>query len=124
MSEGSTSSQHGFTLIEVLVALAVFGLAALTLLRLEGAGNLNAARLETKLVGQMVARNVAIEAMLEENPPSFGSNGGVSRNGGRAWRWTRLVRPAPEPRLIEIAVDVRDEQGDAAGRISMFRPAA
>jgi general secretion pathway protein I len=118
------SAQQGFTLIEVLVALAVFGLAALALLRLEGAGSVDAARLETRLVGQMVARNVAIEAMLEANPPAIGSNSGVSRNGGRAWRWTRLVRPAPEPRLIEIAVDVRDEQGDAAGRISMFRPAA
>ncbi len=31
------SAEHGFTLIEMMVALAIFSLAALALLRLEGA---------------------------------------------------------------------------------------
>lgn len=117
-------AQDGFTLIEVLVALAIFSLAALALLRLEGAATANAARLETRVIGQAVARNVAIEALLLSKPPSMGTQGGQSDNGGRVWHWTRIVQPAPEPRLLEIIVDVRDEQGDSAGQISMFRPTA
>ena len=118
------TAQGGFTLIEVIVALAIFSLAALALLRLEGAGTVNAARLETRVIGQAVARNVAIEALLLPKPPSIGTQRGQSDNVGRIWHWIRIVRSAPEPRLLEIAVDVRDEQGDSAGQISMFRPAA
>ena len=56
------SAEQGFTLVEMLVALAIFSLAALALLRLGGATAANSARLGEQALAQMVARNLAVEA--------------------------------------------------------------
>ena len=48
-------SERGFTLIEMLVALAIFSLAALALLRLGGATATNSARLNDQAIAMIVA---------------------------------------------------------------------
>ena len=66
------SAEYGFTLLEMLVALVVFSLAALALVRLEGATIRNTADLETQVVAQMVARNVAVETLIDPRAPTLG----------------------------------------------------
>lgn len=118
----SASGDRGFTLIEMLVALAVFSLAALALLRLEGATLSSAAVLRERLVGQIVARNVAVQALTDPIAPSFGEARGEELNAGRNWRWTRRTSRSPEPGLQRIDIAVVDEEGQAAGALTIFRP--
>ncbi|MDO7841259.1 type II secretion system minor pseudopilin GspI [Sphingomonas immobilis] len=113
--------ETGFTLIEMMVALAVFALAALALIRLEGATIRGASVLDAMLTGQMVARNVAIEAVTDAKPPATGTANGVEENGGKAWRWTRTVAPTGDPRVLRIDVAVIDDAGRPAGRLTMVR---
>ncbi|WP_353205521.1 type II secretion system minor pseudopilin GspI [Sphingomonas sp.] len=115
---------RGFTLIEMMVALAVFSLAALALIRLEGATIRGAATLDTTLMAQMVARNVAIEALTDARAPALGSASGVEHNGGRAWRWTRVTQPTGDTRILRIDVSVRDASGRDAGRLTVVRDGA
>jgi general secretion pathway protein I len=117
-------SADGFTLIEMMVALAVFALAALALIRLEGATIRGASMLDATLTGQMVARNVAIEAVTDAKPPVRGAASGVAENGGKAWRWTRIVTPTGDPRVLRIDVAVVDDAGRPAGRLTMVRSGA
>ena len=56
------TERSGFTLIEMLVALAVFSLAAMALLNLSGENTRTAARVETRTLGGVVAENLAVEA--------------------------------------------------------------
>ena len=112
----------GFTLIEVMVALAVFSLAALVLIRLEGATIRSTALLGDTVVAQMVARNVAIDAVTSARAPALGRAAGVEQNGGRAWRWVRDVRPTGDARILRIDVAVADAQGRPLGRLTMIRP--
>ncbi|MDF2494662.1 type II secretion system minor pseudopilin GspI [Sphingomonas sp.] len=112
----------GFTLIEVMVALAVFSLAALALIRLEGATIRSTALLGDTIVAQMVARNVAIDAVTAARPPTLGRAAGVEQNGGRAWRWVREVRPTGDARILRIDVAVADAAGRQLGRLTMIRP--
>ncbi|THG37766.1 type II secretion system minor pseudopilin GspI [Sphingomonas olei] len=112
----------GFTLIEVMVALAVFSLAALALIRLEGATIRSTALLGDTVVAQMVARNVAIDAVTSARAPALGRAAGVEQNGGRAWRWVREVRPTGDARILRIDVAVADAQRRPLGRLTMIRP--
>jgi general secretion pathway protein I len=72
-------SECGFTLLEMLVALAVFSLAALALLRLEGATVRQTGQLDERMLAQLVARNIAVETLTSpELVPIAGGAGSVS----------------------------------------------
>ena len=115
--------EEGFTLIEMLVALAIFSLAALALLRLGGATASNSARLTEQALAQMVARNLAVEVLTDPQPPTFGASAGMVTNAGRQWRWTRNVERSPEARIQLISIRVEGEQGIGAANMIVFRRA-
>jgi general secretion pathway protein I len=112
-------AQNGFTLIEMLVALAIFSLAALALLRLGGATATNSARLDGQAMAQLVARNIAVETLTDPEPPAFGTTGGLTVDGGRRWRWSRVVARSPEARIQQIAIAVDPEEG-GPGRAALI----
>ena len=111
-------TEAGFTLIEMLVALAIFSLAALALLRLGGATATNSASLSDQAIAQIVARNIAVETLTDPEPPAFGSSQGNAANAGRRWRWIRTVSRSPEARLQQIEILVQPEAG-GPGRASL-----
>lgn len=111
-------AEAGFTLIEMLVALAIFSLAALALLRLGGATATNSASLSDQALAQTVARNLAVETLTDPEPPAFGTSQGDAANGGRRWRWTRTVSRSPEARIQQIEILVQPEAG-GPGRASL-----
>ena len=114
--------EAGFTLIEMLVALAIFSLAALALLRLGGATATNSASLSDQAVAQLVARNVAVETLTDPLPPAFGASQGDVVNAGRRWRWTRTVSRSPEARIQQIEIAVQPEAGGPGGAgLTIFR---
>ena len=115
--------QRGFTLIEVMVALAVFSLAAMALLRLEGATIRGAATLDTTLAAGMVARTVAVEAVTDAQAPPPGRTDGRTANGGRDWAWTRIVSSTGDARIVRIDVSVQAPSGQVLARSTMVRPA-
>lgn len=100
------SGTRGFTLLEMLVALAVFSLAALALLRLEGATLRQTADLDDKALAQLVARNMAVELLTDPAPPPLGQAQGEVVNGGRRWRWTRSTARTPDERLVRVDIAV------------------
>jgi len=110
------AERGGFTLIEMLVALAVFSLAAMALLNLSGESTRSAQRVETRTLGGMVAENVAVEAAVA---PALaeGEGSGASDLGGRRWVWSRSVTATADPELLRIDVRVRDDEGQAADRV-------
>jgi general secretion pathway protein I len=120
---GNRQSQQGFTLIEMMVALAVFSLAALALLRLQGATVSSTAVIETRALGQIVANNLAVEALTDAVPPPLGKSEGVVENGGRKWRWSRITKRTADVRIVRIDIGVVDEFGRPGGALSLARTA-
>lgn len=106
-------SQSGFTLIEMLVALAVFSIAALALLRLDGFAVATTADLGGRTMAGIVARNEAALAATDPGPLVRGATSSVVVNGGRQFNVQRIVTPTPDERLVRIDI-VAIEQGTAA----------
>jgi len=116
-------AERGFTLIEVMVALAVFGLAVLALVRVETLAIRGAATVDTAAVARIVAGNVAAEAVTDARAPAAGRSTGVENNAGRRWRWQRDVAGTPDPRVVRIDVAVADERGTVQARTVAVRRA-
>ncbi|AMK18495.1 type II secretory pathway component PulI [Sphingobium sp. MI1205] len=127
MAENSRSDapiragERGFTLLEMLVALAVFSLAALALVRLQGVTLRTAADLDSKALGQIVARNLMVEVQTDPAPPALGSQQGEVDNGGRRWRWTREVRVMDDKRLLQVNLTVDGAAGSSPVVLSFVR---
>ncbi|WP_293883344.1 type II secretion system minor pseudopilin GspI [Sphingomonas sp.] len=114
--------ERGFTLIEMLVALAIFSLASLALLRLESATLTSTAALAVREIGQTVARNLAVAVLSDPSAPGFGTVSGSVVNGGRTWGWTRVVTRTDDSRLARIDFAVVDDVGRPSGALSLARP--
>lgn len=119
---GPAPAATGFTLLEMMVALAVFSLAALALIRLEGAVMRGTATLDETILAQVVARNVAIDALSDARPPAFGKAEGTEENGGRAWHWTRQAAALGDQGAVRIDIVVTDRAGVSRGRLTVVRP--
>ena len=114
-------SEHGFTLLEMLVALAVFSLAALALLRLEGATVRQTGQLDERMMAQLVARNLAVETLTDPAPPPLGASTGETVNGGRRWRWSRSTSRTPDERLVRVDISVATSRTPSL--LTVVRPA-
>jgi general secretion pathway protein I len=115
------NAENGFTLIEMLVALAIFSLAALALLRLEGITLTSTASIADREIGQTVARNLAVGVLTDPSAPSFGTTSGTVVNGGRTWTWTRVVARTDDVRIARIDFAVTDDAGRPSGKLSLAR---
>lgn len=113
--------ERGFTLLEMLVALAVFSLAALALVRLQGVTLRTAADLDRKALGQIVARNLMVEVQSDPLPPSVGKEEGEVENGGRRWHWSRTVKPTDDRRLLQVYLTVDGQPGASPVALSFIR---
>lgn len=99
---------NGFTLLELLVALAVFAIAALALLQMEGANIARTADLDQRLLREIVAQNMAAEILTDPAPPAVGSASGTIENAGRRFQWTRTVAPLADYGVLGITLSVQE----------------
>lgn len=113
------ADRGGFSLLEMLVALAVFSLATLALLHLTGESARSAVRVEERTLGGLIAENRAVEAVVAP-APSLGISDGRDRLAGRDWAWRREVAATPDPAILRIAVQARLE-GRLVGERVLFR---
>ena len=100
--------EGGFTLIELMVALAVFAIAALTLLRMEGASISRTADLDQRLLREVVAQNLAAEWLTDPAPPALGDVNGQVSNMNRRFAFTRHVERMSDSGVVRVVVAVRE----------------
>lgn len=117
-------ARSGFTLLELVVALAVFGLAAAALLSLSAENTRLSGHLETRALAGMTAENLAVEAVTAPVVPPDGE--GVAVLGGRTWRWTRTSSAVADGGLLRIDIAVAEDgrgAGSADAVLTVFRSA-
>ena len=107
---------RGFTLLEVLVSLAVLSLALMAALKGSGEVVRNATRLKDRTLAHWVATNRAAELTLLPSWVELGTTHGQATMANRDWQWSVLTEKTPDPdiRHATIAVGVKEEDDPLA----------
>ena len=104
----------GFTLLEVLVAMAIFASVASVVLTTSARSLNNAARLDAKTLASWVADNHLAELQVRMQPLTRGSQSHALEYAGRRWQLTREVQPTVEPKLFRVTVWVAENDSQGA----------
>lgn len=109
----STAHTHrnrlqGFTLVEVLVALTIVGVALLAGLKASGALTLHAQRQSDMLLGQLCAENALQQIRLSRQMPGLDETSRECVQAGQTFALTLNVQPTPNPNFVRVDAQVRN----------------
>ncbi|HEV2285346.1 MAG TPA: type II secretion system minor pseudopilin GspI [Steroidobacteraceae bacterium] len=101
------ASRRGFTLIEVLVALAIVAIGMAAVLGTLTSSADTVAYLRDKTFANWVALNQIAQLRLSGQAPAAGKNDGDAELAGRKWHWQQEVSATQVPGMLRIDVSVR-----------------
>lgn len=100
--------QRGFTLVEVLVALAIVAIALTAGLRATLALTRTAERQADQLLANLCAENELAKLRLLKQMPGVGDNNLACEQAGRVLTVALSIRPTPNPNFRRIDAQVLD----------------
>lgn len=99
---------HGFTLIEVLVAIGMVAVALAAGVQTTSALTRNAARQSSLLLAHLCAENELVNIRLSRQMPAVGDMTLVCEQAGRSLQVTVTVKPTPNPEFRRVDAQVSD----------------
>lgn len=97
----------GFTLIEVMLAMAIFAIAGVALLGSAQNNFTTMANLEQKAVAQWVASNQLVAASIDKTWPPKDNRKGSVEMAGTTWFWQQKVVRTTDSNMRQITMEVR-----------------
>ena len=113
---------RGFTLIEVLVALAIVAVALATGVKAAGALTRNAQRVADVSAAQWCADNQLANLKLARQFPGIGDSDFVCEQLGRSFKGQLRVRPTPNPNFRRVDAAIADEDAQPLLTLSTVLP--
>jgi len=100
----------GFTLIEVMLAMAIFSIAGIALLSAADNNIRNLSHLENKVLANWVASNQLIAVTLDKTwPPKHNKKGKVEM-AGQEWFWLQKVVKTENKNMRSVVIEIRNEE--------------
>lgn len=103
------TAQQGFTLVEVLTALAIVAIALLAGAQASSALVRNSQRQADVLLAQLCAENALVAVRLANQMPAIGDSTQACPQAGRNLQVLLVVRPTPNPLFRRVDAQVIDE---------------
>lgn len=114
----------GFTLVEVLVALAVLAIALAAVLRAMGQAIDLSTDLRLRTVALWAAQERAAELELKQRQsslPAIDTTDGTMEFGDGEWRWREKVSTTPAKEIRRVDIEIRAPNSpDVLGRLTLF----
>lgn len=113
--------QKAFTLLEVLVALAVLTMGLGAVIKVASSQSSQLAYLKNKTIALWVANNKSNEIQLE-GWPSVGVSSGQTLMAKQEWRWKLNVSNTADKdlRRLDIEINQKHEEGEPVVRFISF----
>ena len=109
--------QRAFTLIEVMVALAIMAIALGAGIKASAALTANTQRQADILLAQICVENELVKARLSRQMPGVGDSGFSCEQAGRRFEGVATVRPTPNPGFRRVDAQV-NQDGQPLLRVS------
>ena len=103
---------RGFTLLEVLIALAVLALSMGAVIKATSDYTGNQSYLRDRTLAMWVARNVLVRFQVEGEWLSVGERKGTEEMGNQEWRWMTRISQTEEAELRRLDVEVYPVDSD------------
>ncbi|HEX9811699.1 MAG TPA: type II secretion system minor pseudopilin GspI [Burkholderiales bacterium] len=115
------ANYRGFTLVEVLVALAVLAIALAAVLRAMGQAIDLSTDLRERTVALWAAQERATDHRLRNDWPALDTTEGKMKFGEREWRWHENVSKTPLDEMRRLEIEIRaPDSPDILGRLTVF----
>ena len=98
----------GFTLIEVMVALAIVAIALMAGIQASASLTRNAQRQSDSLLAQLCAQNALAQVRLMQQLPSIGDELQTCQQAGRSLQVRLNTSPTPNPQFRRVDAQVLD----------------
>jgi general secretion pathway protein I len=112
-------SQSAFTLIEIMVALAIIALTMGAIIENTTASTRNAAYLRDKTVASWVALNQITLVRAKRQWSSKSNKHGTVEMAGREWNWKMSIQKTDDSNMRRLTVDVFADDDDSQVLASM-----
>lgn len=106
----ASSGARGFTLIEVLIALAVLAIALAAAIKTAGQSTFVSGELRDRTFANWVAMNELSSVRLTGEWPTSDSFNGDADMAGQKWHWVVDVSKTDDPDLLRLDVKVSNAQ--------------
>jgi general secretion pathway protein I len=110
----SPTRQHGFTLLEVMVALAIVAIALSASIVTAGKAASDVGYLRDKTFAHWVAMNVISEMRASRQFPKTGRHEGSEILGGHEWFYVTNVELTQVPKIRRVDITIRAGEEDRA----------
>lgn len=112
----------GFTLLEVLIALAVLAVALAAALQTGTTSVAHSIHLRDKTFAHWVALNQAAELQLASAWPEIGESAGESEMGRRHWHWRARTSETADPDLRRVDLSAGPTRDASLATLTLFLP--
>lgn len=106
------NSFRGFTLIEIMVALAIIAITLGAIIENTTASNRNAQYLRDKSIAGWVAMNQISLVRAKREWTNVSNKKGIVDMAGRQWEWKLNVQKTDDENVRRLTVDVYAEDDD------------
>ncbi|WP_440958057.1 type II secretion system minor pseudopilin GspI [Oceanicaulis sp. LC35] len=106
-------AQDGFSLIEMLAALAILALAGVALMNALSTSARSATLAREITLAQIAAQNLLSEALLNAGPGAMRDQRGEYALGGQSFDWALEVDDAGQPDLLRLRLVISEPDSDA-----------
>ena len=102
----------GFTLIEMLIAMAILAIAMGALLQTAAQHAFSSNALRDRTIAQWVAANKLAEFQVAESWPDVGKSRGEAEMADTVWYWQAEILKVNDEFLRRIEISVRKQEDD------------
>lgn len=101
------NARNGFTLIEVVVAVAVISIGLAATIKTVSTVTKNTAHLNERIVATWVAQNAMAAYELDLEDDATKETSGSEEMAGVEWYWEKIIEDTEDPDIKRVEIEVR-----------------